>query len=199
LLTDLARDPFQVHGCICQLLAFDMQWIVVMDTDLDRSAEVTELADQLMRFLLTAKRAMAKFGGPNKDGIEYPAYGLLARLVCDGPVRMTALAEAVHSDPSTVSRQTAALIRHGLVERRADPVDGRASLLAPTAAGERVFSDNRRRHNENMAKILSGWSSDEVRSLAVLLARLNTDLEAHERDRETIDGHPHHGLERRER
>jgi DNA-binding MarR family transcriptional regulator len=170
-----------------------------MDTDLNPSAEVRQLADELMRLLRIVKRSVAKFGGPNKDGIEYPAYGLLARLVCDGPVRMTALAEAVHSDPSTVSRQTSALIRHGLVERRADPVDGRASLLAPTDDGERVFHDNRRRHNENMARILSGWSPEEVRSLAVLLARLNTDVEAHERDGDTTLGQPHHGLERRER
>lgn len=170
-----------------------------MDPDQNPSAEVRQLADQLTRFVLIMKRRVAGFGGPNRDGIEYSAYGLLARLVCDGPLRMTALAEAVHSDPSTVSRQTAALIRHGLVRRRADPVDGRASMLVPTEEGERVFEDNRRRHNENMARILSGWSQEEVRSLAVLLERLNTDVEAHQREHDTIEGHTHNGLERRER
>ena len=43
-----------------------------------------------------------------------------------------ALAAAVHSDPSTVSRQVAALVRAGLIERQADPEDGRASVLVPT-------------------------------------------------------------------
>lgn len=164
-----------------------------MDIDQNTSAEVKRLAEQLVRFVLIAKRGMARFGGQGKDGIEYPAYGLLARLVHDGPVRMTSLAEAVHADPSTVSRQTGALIRHGLVERRADPEDGRASILVPTAEGERVFNDNRRRHNENMARILSEWSPEDVRSLGELLTRLNRDIEAHQHTNDLT------GMEGRER
>lgn len=152
-----------------------------MEPDQDRLDTVVRLADQLMRFVLVVKRGMARFGGPNRDGIEYPAYGLLAHLITDGPQRTTALADAVHADTSTVSRQTAALIRHGLVERRPDPVDGRASILAPTADGERTFLDNRKRHNENMARVVADWSADEVHLLADLLARLNTDLEAQQR------------------
>lgn len=151
------------------------------DRDTDRDAAVVGLVDQLMRFVRVVKRGMSRFGGPNRDGIEYPAYGLLARLVTDGPRRTTALAEAVYADTSTVSRQTSALIRHGLVERRPDPEDGRASILAPTPEGVRVFEADRRRHNENMATILAGWSERDVNRLATLLARLNTDFEAHQR------------------
>jgi DNA-binding MarR family transcriptional regulator len=169
-----------------------------MNTDPDRAADIRRLSDELMRFLVIAKRRMARFGGQTKDGIEYAAYGLLAHLVTGGPLRTTALADAVHADPSTVSRQTAALIRHGLVERRADPVDGRASMLVPTPEGERVFEDNRMRHNENMAQILARWTPEEVRSLAVLLARLNTDVEAHQRGQDGSQGH-HTSLERRGR
>ncbi|HEX3592035.1 MAG TPA: MarR family winged helix-turn-helix transcriptional regulator [Pseudonocardiaceae bacterium] len=164
-----------------------------MDTDQEHDIAVVRLADQLMRFVLVVKRGMARFAGPTRDGIEYPAYGLLARLVTDGPRRTTALAEAVYADTSTVSRQTAALIRHGLVERRPDPADGRASILAPTDDGLRVFHDNRRRHNENMATILAGWSDQDVECLAMLLARLNSDFEAHQR------AHDSHGFEGQER
>jgi DNA-binding MarR family transcriptional regulator len=161
-----------------------------MDTDRQPSSAVVRLADQLMRFVLVVKRGTARFGGPNRDGIEYPAYGLLARLVTDGPRRMTSLAEASYVDTSTVSRQTSALIRHGLVERRPDPEDGRASILAPTPDGLRAFHDNRRRHNENMARMLAGWSEEDVHRLAALLARLNTDIEAHQRTQHT-DGEGH--------
>lgn len=152
-----------------------------MDTDQERDSAVLQLADQLMRFVLVVKRGMARFGGSNRDGIEYPAYGLLAHLVTDGPQRTTALAEAVYADTSTVSRQTAALIRHGLVERRPDPEDGRASILAPTMDGRRTFQDNRQRHNENMARVVANWSEAEVMQLATLLARLNSDFEANQR------------------
>jgi DNA-binding MarR family transcriptional regulator len=170
-----------------------------MDTDRQQSSAVVRLADQLMRFVLVVKRGTARFGGPNREGIEYPAYGLLARLVIDGPRRMTALAEAVYSDTSTVSRQTSALIRHGLIERRPDPQDGRASILAPTADGLRRFHDNRMRHNENMARMLAGWSEEEIHQLAVLLARLNTDIEAHQRTHDTGGEAPRPDEEEQER
>ena len=39
------------------------------------------------------------------------------------------------ADPSTVSRQVASLVKAGLVERQADPDDGRASILVPTELG----------------------------------------------------------------
>jgi hypothetical protein len=48
-----------------------------------------------------------------------------------------------------------------------------------------------------MARLLSGWSSPDVRRLAAFLARLNTDIEAHERARDT-GAIPHNGLEGRE-
>lgn len=165
----------------------------------DRLAAVDQLGRQLMRFVRQMKRGAAQFAGQQKDGIEYAAYGLLAHLVVEGPRRTTALAEAVHADPSTVSRQTAALVRHGLLERRPDPVDGRASILAATPEGERIFSDNRQRHNETMAGILSEWSLPDVRLLVDLLDRLNTDFEAHDRPENVGSTHTLIGMEGRER
>jgi DNA-binding MarR family transcriptional regulator len=182
---------------------------VMVDVDQRRSTEsetnpvernaVDDLSRQLMRFIRTIKRGAVNFAGHSKDGIEYTAYGLLADLIVEGPRRITALADAVHSDTSTVSRQTAALVRHGLLERRPDPVDGRASILAATPEGERLFVDNRRRHNENMAVVLSGWTAAEIAQLAELLTRLNTDFEAHQRAREITGELAHNGLEARER
>src|SRR5690349_22300310 len=58
---------------------------------------------------------MSKLGGFDRSAIV-----LLKNLVAMGPSRSSALAAAVHSDPSTISRQVAALVRDGLVERRAD-------------------------------------------------------------------------------
>src|SRR5437868_6066116 len=70
-----------------------------------------------------------------KLGIDRTAMMLLGTLTSIGPVRSNALAEAVYSDPSTISRQVATLVKDGLIERRADPADGRASLLAVTEKG----------------------------------------------------------------
>ncbi|HWC84281.1 MAG TPA: MarR family transcriptional regulator [Pseudonocardiaceae bacterium] len=147
------------------------------------SGEFTEAVDDLLRqltgFVRSMKRGIGKLSGLRRDGIEYAAYGLLAHLVVEGPRRTTALAEAVHADPSTVSRQTAALVRHGLLERRPDPEDGRASILAATPDGERVFQENRRDHCLRMAEILADWPVDDVKQLTSLLSRLNLDANAY--------------------
>lgn len=150
------------------------------DTDAcrpDRLAAAAELGSQCTRFIRLVRKVGASLTFQRHDGIESAAYALLAVAVVAGPQRLTALAEAVHSDPSTVSRQTAALVRHGLLERRADPGDGRASLLVATPQGVRVFEDNKRLRSRMLATALGEWSVTDLATLTVLLNRLNTDLE----------------------
>ena len=136
------------------------------------------LGHQMIRLIRLVERAKAgKTVGP--DGVERAAYVLLARLVLEGPRRSTALAESVHSDPSTVSRQVAGLVRTGLVERRPDPVDGRATLLAATDEGLRVFQANRDRRNREIGAVTAHWDEADRLRLIELLNRLTTDLERH--------------------
>jgi DNA-binding MarR family transcriptional regulator len=146
----------------------------------DQYADAEAVVGQIMRFLRLSKRAHAKFAAEQKDGIEQAAYYLLAVLVTDGPQRTTTLAEAVHSDTSTVSRQIGALVRHGLVERQADPADGRACLLAATSGGQQVFEAQRRARTEQVVRVLRHWSSEDLRTVASLLDRLNADFENYE-------------------
>jgi DNA-binding MarR family transcriptional regulator len=126
------------------------------------------------------KRTSARFASQQRDGMEQAAYHLLAVLATEGPQRTTALAEAVHSDTSTVSRQVGSLVRHGLVERQADPADGRACLLAATQTGRQCFELQRQARIEQIANVLADWSSDDLRTVATLLERLNTDFETYE-------------------
>ena len=79
------------------------------------------------------------------DGDHSPLF-LLVKLAQHGPRRASDLAEQVCADPSTVSRQVASLVKAGLIERRADPADGRASILVPTELGwQRVREHAQRR------------------------------------------------------
>ena len=144
------------------------------------SPDAEAVVDQIVRFFRLMKRAGAKFASQQRDGIEQAAYYLLAVLATEGPQRTTALAEAVHSDTSTVSRQVGTLVRHGLVERQADPADGRACLLAATETGLTCFEQHRRARTEHMASALRQWSSEDLATVATLLDRLNADFENHE-------------------
>jgi DNA-binding MarR family transcriptional regulator len=146
----------------------------------DHYDDAEAVVDQIVRFARLMKRTSARFASQQKDGIEQAAYFLLAVLATDGPQRTTALAEAVHSDTSTVSRQVGSLVRHGLVERQADPADGRACLLAATPAGLSCFDHQRRARTEQIADVLGQWTSEDLHKVASLLERLNTDFESYE-------------------
>jgi DNA-binding MarR family transcriptional regulator len=147
---------------------------VPSDADL---AIADEVSGQLIRLLRLMERKQAQHRAEHPDAVERATYLLLVHLVKDGPQRAGALAEAVHSDPSTISRQVAQLVRLGLVERTADPEDGRATLLAATDEGKRVFEENRRARIERIAEMLDRWPVADRRQLAELLGRFATDFE----------------------
>jgi len=102
---------------------------------------------------------------------------VLGVLLERGPQRVGEIAQALGTDPSTVSRKVAALVDAGLVERRADPDDGRAHLLAATPAGEQRCADGRRHRMDMVASVLSGWPEDSRRQLATLLGQFADGLQ----------------------
>jgi DNA-binding MarR family transcriptional regulator len=138
-----------------------------------------ELGQEVFRLvrLIERTQVQATAGQDPGQDLERAAYLLLGHLAHTGPQRARALADAVHSDPSTVSRQVAALVQHGLVERRADPGDGRASLLAATTRGLALFAEKRHLRNLHTRAMLADWDSGEVRDLVRLLRRFTTDFE----------------------
>lgn len=146
----------------------------------DRLVATDQLCQTFMRTFRMMKRGLTRADVPRPSGVEFAAYVLLAHLVVEGPMRTTALAEVVHADTSTVSRQTAALVRHGLLERRADPVDGRASLLAATAEGEHAFHSYRKRNNGIIADVVRDWPVARIYQLVTLLDQFVIDFEKHE-------------------
>jgi DNA-binding MarR family transcriptional regulator len=79
-------------------------------------------------------------------------------------------------DPSTISRAVAALVAAGLVERRADPSDGRASVLALTTAGREALTGAHLWVGEVLDRALSGWTPDEVAALSSALGRFADDI-----------------------
>jgi DNA-binding MarR family transcriptional regulator len=113
----------------------------------------------------------------SKAGVDRTAVVLLKTLGDLGPIRSSALAAAVHSDPSTVSRQVANLVRDGLVERRADPVDGRASLLATTPTGLALLARRRRNMGRSLARMFGDWEQEDVDRFVELFERFVADHE----------------------
>jgi DNA-binding MarR family transcriptional regulator len=147
-----------------------------METTQERLDNADQLGIQLIRFLRLLERASHQFSD-KPHGVEKAGYMLMAHLVMNGPKRASALADAVHSDPSTVSRQVAQLVRAGLLERRADPQDGRACLLAATDKGSQLFDDMRAKRSIHLDQMLASWPLDRRQQLVELFDALNTDIE----------------------
>jgi len=139
-------------------------------------SSVGTLGDQVVRLIRTGSAIRAQLAAPGQDPVEWAAYGLLFHLASSGPKRSSALAESACVDPSTVSRQVGQLVSAGLVERRADPEDGRATLLAATSAGAEIYATKLQRRTQLFARLVEGWSDDDVKTLSVLLGRLNESI-----------------------
>ncbi|WP_206037502.1 MarR family transcriptional regulator [Rhodococcus sp. HNM0569] len=146
---------------------------------------VAALSDEMYRLVRRIRRASEYIATDEVGTLERAAYVILAHLVTDGSQRITALAEAVHSDVSTLSRQAALLVDLGLVERHRDPEDGRAWLLSPSERGISVFRSNRRRRAAHFARVLRDWDDASIEMLESLLSQANTAFETyrtHHRD-----------------
>lgn len=134
---------------------------------------------ELSRTMRILHKAKANMNVLMPGRLDHSSFPIIARLVLDGPQRTSALAESLFSDVSTVSRQTGALVHEGLIERHADPDDGRACLLAPTAAGEELFETARAHRNKWLADTLGDWKPEDLAQLTELLAKLNADMAEH--------------------
>jgi DNA-binding MarR family transcriptional regulator len=140
------------------------------------------LAGELFRLVRLVERSKAQAAAAKPEHLERAVFGLLVQLVDNGPMRLTALAEAVYVDVSTVSRQVNQLVGLGLVQRQADPKDGRASLLAATTQGRDCLIKARRHRNQRIAALTADWSPQELTDLTRLLNKFNTAFETHRAD-----------------
>jgi len=136
------------------------------------SDDIGHSLTRLMRLMKSIAQQSAK------AGVDRSVYLVLDILSAEGPQRAGFLAEVLHADPSTVSRQVAELVRQGLVERRADPTDGRVSVLAITEAGVRLYQAIARRRNLSIAHALRAWPEEDQRRFAELFERFITDYAA---------------------
>lgn len=133
-----------------------------------RSAATTRLVDgaiDLTRLFAVLKAAQGT-----------SARHLLPLVRRHGPMRQSALAEHVHTDPSTVSRHVAELVGDGLVERQADPEDGRANLLALTPDGLDVLTAMREARDARVAAVLDGWTTEQIEDLGEGIERLTASV-----------------------
>jgi DNA-binding MarR family transcriptional regulator len=156
---------------------------VTVDTrPVERALDEKITADDLPVKLLALTHALGRLKQqiqqiPGRGEWAYDA--ILYHVVTLGPLRSGALADLVQVDPSTASRQVNALIRDGLLQRHADPDDGRASLLLPTDLGRARHAEHITRRDAHYRAMLADWTTAERAEFARYLARFTGAFEAY--------------------
>jgi DNA-binding MarR family transcriptional regulator len=156
--------------------------VVSVSTELDSRAAYVALEREVALLLRRSRAISGRLGGELHRGLDGAAYGLLVLLDDAGALRASDVVARLGLDKSTVSRQVASLVDLGLVDRAADPADGRAQMLSISAEGHRRLTQLRDARRARWETDLADWDTRDVATLAELLGRLNRLGEEHEAD-----------------
>lgn len=133
-----------------------------MVTTRERDRELADLASRLRMAIARTARRMRQEAGAELSPTLIAA---LATIDAHGPITPSELAEIERVQRPTATRIAAALQNDGLIERAADPSDGRASLLSTSAGGRDLLRRVRRRKNAYLSRRLHELGGDEVAAL----------------------------------
>lgn len=109
------------------------------------------------------------------ETIDQPSHQTLRHLLAWGPMRPTALSEVLATGASYVSKIVRRLESDGLVERKTDPTDRRATLISLTEAGEEAARGVYALGDRMIAEVLEGWSPADIRRYTELTERFVRD------------------------
>ncbi|GAA4575500.1 hypothetical protein GCM10023176_44920 [Micromonospora coerulea] len=96
----------------------------------------------------------------------------LAVLLRHGPMRLSALAEHLHIAPRSTTEVVDGLQERGLVERRPDPEDRRATLVALTDEGTRIGTAIRAARDTEAERFFGDLGETDRADLARILRTL---------------------------
>lgn len=148
--------------------------------------EVDELATRLIAQAGRFTRSTSRAAGLSRSLI---AMRVLSNLSQDGDLRVGELAAREAVTQPAITATVNRLEEDGLVQRRADPDDARAALVAMTDAGRRELAGFRRRAAEAIRPALtalSGQDRETLRVAADLLDGLSTAVNARGPSRHTV-------------
>ena len=108
--------------------------------------------------------------------LSRPAISILGALHASGPVRLSSLARLTGLEAPLISREIKELGDGGYVFRSSDPTDGRAGIVELTPKGTDTWNRYRHAADDINAETFGDWSSEDLRTLRVLLERVARDV-----------------------
>jgi DNA-binding MarR family transcriptional regulator len=144
-------------------------------TPASSALEVIEVASAVLvrNFELLRRR------NGTQAGLDRAEYLLLRTLEAVGPADICTLAAGLGLDPSTAGRQVAVMAGKGLVERTPAATDRRRTIISPTEDGLARMNAARALRQESIAELLTGWSRQDLATLADMFTRYNRAVAEH--------------------
>ncbi|WP_026549898.1 MarR family transcriptional regulator [Arthrobacter sp. Br18] len=142
------------------------------DSDVDTAIEALE--QQLSMLWRRARSNSYKVARRVHPDMEPAAYGLLVILQREGSMRLTDLAASIGVGKPSVSRQIAMLEQLGLVQKEADPLDGRAQAISLTPSGTRQLVTAQTARKQAFHQLMEDWDVTDLTQLGNLIAQLNS-------------------------
>ncbi len=130
------------------------------------------------------REVLARMGEP----IDQPSHQVLRHLGFRGPLRPSELAAEVGTGASHISKLVKRLEQRGLVERRPDPADSRATLVALTVPGAEATRHVFDLGDDLVNQVIRNWAEEDVADYTALTRRFVEDAvnAAHEMRRSGI-------------
>lgn len=135
----------------------------------DDSLEVLELEIAMMVRALRTRT----FENDKKQELKRASYLILLLISKNGPMGVKSIAEKLHLDISTVSRQAAGLMEDELLKKKQSETDRRSYLYDINDKGHDVILHIRQGRKQRFAKIIDEWEDKEIEDFAHLLHKFN--------------------------
>jgi DNA-binding MarR family transcriptional regulator len=110
---------------------------------------------------------------PSEPGLSALATELLRVVIEAGSIRASDLANLLSVTKTSISRYVNEMLDEGLLVQRADPSDGRATLLSLSSMGRRALEEREARRSSYLHELCGAWPKGDMETLTVLLQRLN--------------------------
>src|SRR4051795_6019085 len=136
---------------------------------------LSERAAHLRTAIVRTARRLRQEAAAETTGLTPTSVAALATIERHGPITPSEIAAIEHVKRPTITRTLRCLEREGLIDRAADPADGRSALVSVNAAGLERLRRLRKRKNAYLARRMRDLSAEEVETLeraAVILERM---------------------------
>ena len=130
--------------------------------------------DHVWLVMMKAMRALTRYAaaGIEETGLGLSDFGVLEVLLHKGPLPVNTIGPIVDLTAGSISTAVDRLVGKGLVSRVESAEDRRVRIVALTARGKDLIAASFRKHSEQMKRVFSELSPEELGGLETALKKV---------------------------